>query len=162
MKERGISQRVNKITSIEINKPVLLETLGYVSDLIGDTQEKPNIGSLIKVNKMTTYKQLINQLNPVVHQFRYLRKTHVDLIQSISLLDQEINACIDKTTSAVKFGKHINTELNLIKSKKHLIDAIIDKIASDQEIPPGQADNESVATAVNKLIPVDISTLTKT
>ena len=115
MKERGVSQRVNRITSIDLEKPSLLSTISYVSELLNQYNNKTDIVSLIKSQKMIKYKELIKELTPVVGQFQILKTAHNEVIKNLQKFDKEIETCIEKTNFAVKLGKNINSDLVSIK-----------------------------------------------
>ena len=133
MKERGISQRVNRIVSIDLNKPLLIDSLNFISDLLHNNNEGSNIALLLKEYKMNKYKDLIQQLTPVVNQFSTLKKAHKDLIKNLQQLDIEIDSCIEKTSNAIKTGKNINLELISIKSKRQVLDSVLTKVDSSEE-----------------------------
>ena len=133
MKERGISQRVNRIVSIDLNKPLLIDSLNFISDLLHNNNEGSNIALLLKEYKMNKYKDLIQQLTPVVNQFSTLKKAHNDLIKNLQQLDIEIDSCIEKTSNAIKTGKNINLELISIKSKRQVLDSVLTKVDSSEE-----------------------------
>ena len=151
MKERGVSQRVQRIIAIELNKPALIESLNLVSGLSSD---KSNIGNLVKTQKMAKYKELISQLNPVAKQFETLKRHHTDLVNILQQLNTEVESCIDKTTNAIKLGRNINTEMNLIKSRRVVLDSVLRKVGLSEDGEDNTDSgiySESVLSVVNKL-----------
>ena len=150
MKERGISSRVNRITSIDIAKPALVDTINYVSTLVSESPSC-SLSSVVKQHKLAKYKNLISQLKPVVDRFSDISELHNDLLAKLNDLDSEVSTRIVKTSAAIKLGKSIHLELCGLKGKKHVLDLILAKLDPYDVKNNIEIENESILTALNKL-----------
>lgn len=155
MKERGVSQRVARVLTVDLNKSALLDSLNYASGLIRG-QDTSALASLIKAHKMKKYQEIISQLAPVIKQFETIKENHKDLVSNLQKLNAEVDSCIVKTAGAIKLGKEINTEMATIKSKKIVLNAVLKKVVINDESPDKKKEmlSESVLSVVNKLAQV--------
>lgn len=133
MKERGVSQRVNRITSIDLQKPVILDNLHYVNELYKLDNHNVSVPSLVKSQKMLQYKLLIAELLPIVQEFGILRNTQTALANTFSQLTSEVEMCIEKTSAAVRASQSMYQELENAKSKKYVLESILAKIEPQHE-----------------------------
>lgn len=145
MKERGIAQRVSKITSIDTAKKNILEALNYSSELIMQESEKVSVNKVIKLNKMRKYRELVNQIKPVVETFVVLKETHKELLRTLVKLDEEICEKVEKTGLALKNGKSLAGEMAEGKWKGLVVEQVLDTVKNVA------ADEDSVMSALSKV-----------
>jgi HKD family nuclease len=149
MKERGISARVARVTSIDISKPALLDSIGFASSLSAAHPGIP-LMSAIKSHKLQQYKAIISYLQPVADEFSQLSKHHSQVLQKLQALDLDIRDRIEKSANAVKIGKNVQQELCEMKAKRSVIDQILAKLEENNVKIEFETGNESVLTALNR------------
>lgn len=145
MKERGISQRVSKITSIDTTKKNILDALNYSSELIMNETEKVQVSKVIKLNKMRKYRELVEQIKPVVKSFSLLKETHKELLKKLHELNEEIGEKVEKSGVALKNGKSFMLEIDEGKWKGLVIEQVLDTVKGVGE------EGDSVMTALGKV-----------
>lgn len=145
MKERGIAQRVSKITSIDTSKKNILDALNYSSELIMQESEKVSVNKVIKLNKMRKYQELVNQIKPVVDTFIVLKETHKELLRTLTKLDEEICEKVEKTGLALKNGKSLAEEMAEGKWKGLVIEQVLDTVKNIA------GNDDSVMSALNRV-----------
>ena len=145
MKERGISHRVSKITSIDTTKKNILDALNYSSELIMKETDKVQVNKVIKLNKMRKYRELVEQIKPVIKSFSILKETYKELLKKLHELDEEISEKVEKSGIALKHGKSLMTEIDEGKWKGLVIEQVLETVKGVGE------DGDSVMTALGKV-----------
>jgi hypothetical protein len=145
MKERSLGQRISKITGLDITSKGILEALQFSDVLLNEEKERVNVGKVIKMNKMRKYKELVNQVKPVVKSFALLKDVQKGLVECLKELDDQVAEKMQKTGFAIRNGKSLRNEAQETRMKSLVIDEVFAGVGKSFD------DGQSLLFLMNKV-----------